>query len=115
MEKLGRQPDPDRAPIEDWEFPREVQEAFLLHTMLTDKWDGANGSYLGKDWSVLSTHFETYNITDRQQVTYFLKIIDGHNTRKVNNDLEKERKAKEKPVGTNVPSKITNNHGKIKK
>tara|TARA_Y100001963_G_scaffold52820_1_gene74047 strand:+ start:917 stop:1264 length:348 start_codon:yes stop_codon:yes gene_type:complete len=114
MEKLGREPDPDKAPPEEWQFPLEVQEAFLIHSILTDKWDGANGSYLGKDWSALSTHFNTFKIEDRKIITYFLKIIDQFYTKYTNENLEKKRKAREikTPSGTQVPTNISKNYGK---
>ena len=45
--QLGQEPDPDEMPPEIGVFPLEIQEAFLVHAMLPDKWDGACGSYMG--------------------------------------------------------------------
>jgi len=114
MEKLGREPDPDKAPVEDWHFPLEVQQALAIHIILSDQWDGTNGSYLGKDWAAIGVHFDTYKITDRETVTYFLKLIDHMYTKFTNEEIEKQRKAKEKKsqVGMKVPSPNIKNYGK---
>jgi len=114
MEKLGREPDPDKAPVEDWIFPLEVQQSLVLHTILSDQWDGTNGSYLGKDWAPIAAHFDTFKITDRETVTYFLKIIDHLYTKVTNEEIEKTRKATEKKsqVGTRAPSPNIKNYGK---
>mgnify|MGYP003657029893 CR=1 FL=1 len=48
MERLGREPDPAKAPLEKSHFPFEVQIAFFVHSLLPERWDGASGSYLGK-------------------------------------------------------------------
>ena len=45
-------------------FPLEVQEAFFLHRMLSDRWDGMSGYYQGKDMTALSTYIKVYEITD---------------------------------------------------
>ena len=31
MERMGKEPDPDKFPLEDWEFPLEVQQAIYIH------------------------------------------------------------------------------------
>lgn len=105
MERLGREPDPNKAPIEDYHFPLEVQQAFLIHRMLSDQWDGMSGSYMGKDWAPITVFLDTYNIEDKVDVLYFIKVIDQLYTAKLNTKLEKERKTREKKsqVGIKTP------------
>jgi hypothetical protein len=103
MERLGREPDPTKAPLEVWHFPAEVQQAFAIHSLLPDKWDGMNGVYMGKDWAALSAMLDIFSIERNQDVVIFLKYIEHYNTVKVNDRQQKARKAKEakdKRVGT---------------
>jgi hypothetical protein len=49
-EQLGQDPDPNKMPLEASAFPYEVQVAFFMFDLLSDRWDGMSGTYLGKDW-----------------------------------------------------------------
>lgn len=114
MERLGRKPDPDKAPLEQYHFPTEVQVAFFVHSMLPDRWDGASGSYLGKDWSAISTLLDVYEIEEKQVTVLFLKQIDLHYSAYMNDKLEKERKAKELRTSGSAtkPPRAIKNYGK---
>ena len=57
-------------------LPVEVQEAFFLHRMLGDRWDGTSGYYMGKDYTALQAYLQVFNIENPQQTLYFLKHID---------------------------------------
>ena len=102
MEKLGREPDPDKAPLEIYHFPAEVQHSFSIHSLMPDRWDGMNGVYLGKDWSALGTLLDIHNIENKQVITYFIKYIEYYNAKQINDKQEKQRKAREKQ---STPSK----------
>ena len=52
-------------PMERSNLPLEVQEAFLIHDFLAEKWDGSSGYYLGKDYSALDTYIEFLEINRR--------------------------------------------------
>lgn len=97
MERLGRTPDPNKAPLEIHHFPLEVQQAFVIHSMLPDRWDGMSGTYLGKDWASLQVMLNIFNVEHERDVVVFLKYIENFNMQKVNAKAEKERKAREKP------------------
>ena len=73
--------------------------------MLSDQWDGMSGSYMGKDWAPVSVFLDTYNIEDKVDVLYFLKIIDQLTVAQKNKKLEKEREARERKskVGGKTP------------
>ena len=58
-------------PVDRSNFPLEVQEAFMLHDLLSDRWEGMSGSYLGKDMSALQTYIDVFNITNPKQSLWF--------------------------------------------
>ena len=74
----------------------EVQEAFAIHAMLPDRWDGMSGTYMGKDWSALSTMLDIFNVEHKREVATFLKYIEHFNSKKINAEDEKQRKARER-------------------
>ena len=47
-EQLGQEPKLEEMPPEMVDFPLEIQEAFVIHAMLPDRWDSMSGSYMGK-------------------------------------------------------------------
>jgi len=106
MEKLGREPDPEKAPLEIYHFPIEVQEAFAIHALLPDRWEGMNGVYLGKDWSALEVMLDIFDIEHKRDVVVFLKYIDHYNALKINNKAEQQRKSQEKQESSSPGTKI---------
>ena len=99
-ERLGKLPDPNRVPIDDRDFPYEVQLAFLLHSVLPDRWDGSSGSYQGKDWSAVGSLLDIYQIEDKKTVTFFLKNVDVLTSNQINKEIDKKRKKRESKVST---------------
>ena len=83
-------------PLEASAFPYEVQVAFFVLDLLSDRWDGASGSYLGKDWSSASFIFETYKIEDIKTVIYFAKIYDNILMRERAEEASRKQKAEER-------------------
>ena len=84
-EQTGEEPDPKKMPPDRSEFPKEVQEAFFIHDLLPDRWEGMSGSYLGKDYSALGDILETafYNHQDGCQEKYaraYERKIRGFNS-----------------------------------
>ena len=77
------------------DYPSEVQEAFLIHSCLPDRWDGMSGMFLGKDWSALGTLLDVFKIEDKKTVVWFLKAIDDRNTDSINEKVsERQKQAK---------------------
>jgi len=97
-EELGQTPDPSKMPPERSMFPIEVQEAFYLHDVLSDKWDGASGYYMGKDFSALGTYIKVFDILDPLQTLWFLKHIEFYNAKVINDKQEAKRKAEERKL-----------------
>tara|TARA_Y100000361_G_C11080454_1_gene300718 strand:- start:61 stop:330 length:270 start_codon:yes stop_codon:yes gene_type:complete len=84
--------------VERSDFPIEVQEAFMMHDLLSDIWEGMNGTYLGKDYAPLQTFLDIYEITDRKTTVWFLKHIDYHHSKLINDKQEQKRKAQERKL-----------------
>ena len=90
---MGQEPNPDEMPPEMGDFPYEIQEAFLMHAMLPDRWDGASGSYMGKDWAALSVLLDVHKIEDKRTVCFFLKHVESTNTININGELKRKQDA----------------------
>jgi len=92
-EQLGQEPDPDKMPLETSELPEELQVAFFVHNLLSDRWDGASGTYLGKQYSEFDLVCNLLNIDSPRDTFLWVKRYDTH---LVNYRLEKqERRRKE--------------------
>ena len=102
MERLGKKPDPEKAPLEIQDFPPEVQYAFLIHSLMSDTWDGMNGVYMGKDWAALGILLDIFKIDNKQQTVHFIKYIEHFNTQQINDKSDRQRKRAETktPPGT---------------
>ena len=74
------------------DFPSEVQEAFLIHSCLPDRWEGMSGMFLGKDWSALGTLLDVFKIQDKKTVVWFLKAIDDRNSNSINDKVSERQK-----------------------
>tara|TARA_B100001964_G_C13988135_1_gene489375 strand:+ start:108 stop:419 length:312 start_codon:yes stop_codon:yes gene_type:complete len=98
MDQLGQDPNIDEMPPELDDFPLEVQEAFLIHLMLPDKWDGASGQYMGKDWSALEPllNINQIPVADRRTVCFFLKFIESASMVNINESLKRKQDAQQR-------------------
>ena len=75
------------------DFPTEVQQAFLVHSCLPDRWDGMSGMFLGKAWSALGTLLDVFEVDDKRTTVYFLKAIDDRNSNSINKRVSARQKA----------------------
>ena len=74
-------------------FPLEVQESFMIHRVLPDRWDGMSGYYMGKDLSSLQALLDIYEIEDRKEHVYFLKHIDAVYGEMINAKVKRDQEA----------------------
>jgi len=95
-ERLGKQPDPNKMPMDSGRFPYEVQLAFLIYDLLPDRWEGMSGSYLGKEWSAVGALLDAYNIEEKRIILFFIKAIDIINSKVINKNLDKDRKKRDR-------------------
>ena len=82
-------------------FPLEVQQAFLVHSILPDRWDGMSGAYMGKDLSALGEVLSIYDIEDKRTVLYFLSYIIRQNSEFINEEVKRKQK-QPKQMGSKV-------------
>lgn len=83
-------------------YPFEVQQAFLIHDLLPDRWDGMSGAYFGKDMSALGSLLDIWEIEDKKTAVYFLKHIEARNVNQINKEQEQKRKARERSSKSGV-------------
>ncbi len=87
-------------PLEVGKFPDEVQVAFFVHQLLSDRWDGASGSYLGKDFNEFDDLINRFNIDDPKDVFLLVKRYDMHLINYRAEEQEKRRKKAEKEAAS---------------
>ncbi len=75
-------------------YPLEVQQAFLLYSLLSDRWDGMSGMYMGKDMSSLELLLKIYEIEDKKTVVYFLKHIENTHSNSINEKQAEKQRAR---------------------
>ncbi len=95
-EQMGQEPDPSKMPLESTAFPEEVQVAFFMFSLLSDRWDGMSGTYLGKDWAQCTQLFDLYEVEDRKVILYFMKLYEGTLMKHRMEEAERKRKAEER-------------------
>jgi len=84
-------------PLEPSVFPEEVQMAFFISDLVSEKWDGMSGMYMGKNWTETTQLFHLYEVDNRRDVLYFMKLHDSLLQRKRHEDQKrKEKKNKTK-------------------
>ena len=81
------------------ELPEEVRAAFFVFEMLSDRWDGAAGYYLGKDITPLPGLYEIFDIEHREVVTQFVMHIQKVTSKLINEEVARRRKMEERKHG----------------
>ena len=92
-EQLNQEPDPEKMPPSLDNYPPEVQSAFFIHSMLPDRWDGASGSYFGKDWAPILSLLDIYQIENKSEVTTWVKQIERFHSEMLNEKAKQQRDA----------------------
>ena len=95
-EQLGQEPDPTKMPLSSSDFPEEVQVAFFIFSFLSDSWEGMSGSYLGKDWTQCNQLFELYEVENKKETLFFMKLYENVLVSHKAEEAEKKRKAEER-------------------
>lgn len=83
-------------PLESSEFPEEVQVAFFIYSLFSDKWEGMSGTYLGKEWVNVEYYFKLYKVQDPATVLYFMHVYDELVTQSRMAEAEARRKQQER-------------------
>jgi len=95
-EQLGTEPDPQKMPLTESDFPSEVQVAFFMFNLLSDVWEGMSGTYCGKDWSQCSQLFDIYGVDDPKTTMYFMKLYERTLMNHRAEEADRKRKAEER-------------------
>jgi len=83
-------------PLEISDFPSEVQVAFFIFSYLEDRFEGMSGQYMGKSWNNLQYLFELFEVEDRPEVLYIMKMYEGIIVKHYSDKAERKRKAEER-------------------
>lgn len=79
-EQLNEEPIEEEIPLEIGDFPELVQQCFVVYGILPDQWDSMGGGFMGKDYSIVFSLFQVYDIGDSAEVLLcldFLQHMDG--------------------------------------
>jgi len=96
-------------PLSHSDFPSEVQVAFFMFSLLSDVWDGMSGMYMGKDWSSANFIFKTYEIEDKREVLYFMKLYEKELMSQRAEEAERKRKEEERKSKQSSGKQYTHN------
>lgn len=97
-------------PLTSTDFPVEVQVAFFIFNMLSDRWDGMSGTYLGKDWNIVFELFDVYGIyDDKSDILYFMKLYEYVLVEYRAKEAERRRKASERKQAASGGKTYTHN------
>ena len=75
-EQLGNEPIEEEIPADYDDFPFSMQMAIKIYYILSDKWEGFSGQYMGKDYTLLPYIAKLYEIDNEVQLLEFLLLID---------------------------------------
>jgi len=88
-------------PLEASAFPQEVQVAFFMFDLLSDRWDGNTGMFMGKDWAPIDFLFNLYGFDDKKDIIYFMKMYENLVINEKAEQAERKRKAAERKAKSN--------------
>lgn len=80
---LGEEPIDSEIPLDMSDFPPLVQQCFLVYRILPDMWDSMDGTYRGKDYSLVFSLFKVYSI-DSEEVVLCLDILQHIDSVRIN-------------------------------
>lgn len=72
--ELGTEPVEAEIPVEEDDFPLEMQQAWLIYKVLRDDWDYMNGNYIGKNLNGIFDLFKVYDL-DIADYKFYLELL----------------------------------------
>jgi hypothetical protein len=96
-------------PLELSQFPAEVQVAFFMFSLLSDEWEGTNGTYMGKRWEPLDYYFNLYDVDDKKVILYIMKMYERAVVSFRMEEAENKRKIEERKSRTSGGKQYTHN------
>ena len=83
-------------PLDASVFPEEIQVAFFMLQLISDRWDGMSGTYMGKNWIETTQIFDLYKIENKKETLYFMQMYDGVIMKYRSDEQQVKRKAEER-------------------
>ena len=96
-------------PLETSAFPAEVQVAFFIFDLLSDRWDGMSGTYLGKDWSSIDFLLNLYEVEQPKIIVYFMKTYEILLVNHRAEEADRKRQAEERKRNASRGKNFTHN------
>ena len=96
-------------PLETSAFPAEVQVAFFIFDLLSDRWDGMSGTYLGKDWSSIDFLLNLYEVEHPKIIVYFMKTYEILLVNHRAEEADRKRQAEERKRNASSGKNFTHN------
>lgn len=78
MEQLGKEPDPDKMPLDYSDLCSDCQIALNIYNRLGNRVYGDVG-FTGKDFSLLPILIEVFEITNKDYLINLLNVLDSFN------------------------------------
>jgi hypothetical protein len=75
-EQMGWEPRDEDIPLDPSTLSLEAQQALIVLQSLPDNWEGMSGSWMGKDYSGLSTILDIYEVENKRLVFEFVKLCE---------------------------------------
>ena len=89
MEQMGREPDPDKTPLDYEDLCVDAQLALYLYNKLGNRVYGDVG-FTGKDYTILPILIKHHEILDVDLLIDYLNVIDTFNINTSQEALKKE-------------------------
>lgn len=91
---LGTEPIESEIPMEQDDFPEEVQQAITVYYKLRDEWDTMNGLYLGKSYTGLGEILDIFEVdkSDRKYFLEWITILDNARSKAIEASRPKQQK-----------------------
>jgi hypothetical protein len=70
--------------------------AFFVFEMLSDRWDGSAGVYLGKDLAPLQSLYDIFMVDNTETVTVFIMHIQKITSSLINKELSRRREVEKR-------------------
>ncbi len=64
-------------PLEPSDFPEDLQVAFFVFNLLSDRYSDASGIYLGKHWTDFPYFIQLYKISNPEFLIEILKMYEA--------------------------------------
>ena len=113
MENMKREPKTETLRLISGDiFPQEVLLSLYIYSLLSDRWDGSSGSYMGKDYTDLQHLFQIYEVEEPKVFIVFIKAIDHFKSKIINEELKKKQDAELRSAKKGVKTpQIPRKHG----